>query len=279
MRFHRRYLLPAPLAFALIAGAQSTPALPTSDTEIEEFLRDASMGPRRTIPIGVTNTERATLTKGNIKHDCHIQTVDISKTQYTTGRGTELNFRDSFKFNIAAYRLDRMLGLYMVPVSVERNVGGKAAAVTWWVDDVIMMELDRLKKKKVPPPDPEAWNNQMYCARVFDELIYDTDPNLGNFLIDKNWRLWMVDKTRAFRLMTNLREPKNLVKCDRGLLEALRKLDEASLMQGMKGYLTKGEIRGLLARRDKIVKFFDGEVAKKGEAAVLFDLPKRQAQP
>jgi hypothetical protein len=278
MRFRRRYLLPGPLAFALIAGAQSTPTLPTSDTEMEEFLRDASMGPRRTIPIGVTNTERATLTKGDIKHDCHIQTVEISKSQYTTDRGTELNFRDSFKFNIAAYRLDRMLGLHMLPVSVERKVGGNAAAVTWWVDDVIMMELDR-HKKKIQPPDPEAWNNQMYCARVFDELVYDNDPNLGNFLIDKNWRLWMVDKTRAFRLITSLREPKNLVKCDRALLAALRKLDEASLTERMKGYLTKSEIRGLLARRDKIVKFFDGEVAKKGEAAVLFDLPKRQAQP
>lgn len=278
MRFRRCYLLPVPLAFALIAGAQSTPALRMTDTEMEEFLRDASMGPRRTIPIGITNTQRATLTKGDIKHDCHIQTVDISKPQYTTDRGTELNFRDSFKFNIAAYRLDRMLGLHMVPVSVERKVGGTAAAVTWWVEDVIMMELDR-HNKKIQAPDPEAWNNQMYCARVFDELVYDNDPNLGNFLIDKNWRLWMVDKTRAFRLMTSLRGPENLVKCDRGLLAALRKLDEASLMQQMKGYLTKGEIKALLARRDKIVKFFDGEVAKKGEAAVLFDLPKRQAQP
>lgn len=277
MRFRRRYLLAAPLAFALIASAQSTPALRMSDAEMEEFLRDASTGPPHAIPIGVTNTERRTLTKGDIKHDAHIQTVDISKSQYTTDRGTEINFRDSYKFNIAAYRLDRMLGLHMVPVSVERKVGGKAAAVTWWVDDVIMMELDR-HKKKIPGPDVDAWNNQMYCARVFDELVYDNDPNLGNFLIDKNWKLWMVDKTRAFRLMTNLREPKNLVKCDRALLAALRKLDEASLTERMKGYLTKGEIRGLLARRDRIVKFFDGEVAKKGETAVLFDLPKGQAQ-
>jgi hypothetical protein len=278
MRFQRCYLLAVPLAFALIAGAQSTPALRMSDAEMEEFLRDASMGPRRVIPIGITNTERATLTKGDIKHDCHIQTVDISKTQYTTDRGTEINFRDTYKFNIAAYRLDRMLGMHMIPVSVERKVGGKAAAVTWWVDDVIMMELDRWKKK-IQPPDLEAWNNQMYCARVFDELVYDTDPNVGNFLIDKNWKLWLVDKSRAFRLRTDLREPKNLVKCDRGLLEALRKLDEVSLMQEMKGYLTKGEIKALLARRDKIVKFFDGEVAKKGAAAVLVDLPKGQAQP
>lgn len=279
MRFRRRYLLPVPLACALIAAAQSTPALRMSDAEMEEFLRDASMGPRRIIPIGITNTERATLTKGDIKHDCHIQTVDISKTQYTTDRGTELNFRDTYKFNIAAYRLDRMLGMHMIPVSVERKVGGKAAAVTWWVDDVIMMELDRRVKKKIDPPDVEAWNNQMYCARVFDELVYDNDPNLGNFLIDKNWKLWMVDKSRAFRLRTDLREPKNLVKCDRGLLEALRKLDEVSLMQEMKGYLTKGEIKALLARRDKIVKFFDAEVAKKGAAAVLVDLPKGPAQP
>ena len=135
-----------------------------------------------------------------------------------------------------------------------------------------MMEKDR-HAKKLTAPNPEAWNCQMYCARVFNELVYDTDPNLGNFLIDKNWKLWMVDKSRAFRILPTLKEPKNLVKCDRGLLAAMRKLDEASLTQTMKGLLSKTEIKALLSRRDKIVAHFESLVAQKGEAEVLFDLP------
>ena len=134
-----------------------------------------------------------------------------------------------------------------------------------------MMELDR-HKKGLQAPDQDAWNMQMYTARVFDELVYDTDPNLGNFLIDTSWRLWIVDKSRAFRIMPGLREPKNLVRCDRSLLAALRKLDEQTLAQTIKGLLTKTEQKAILSRRDKIVKFFDDQVAKSGEAAVLFDL-------
>ena len=51
-----------------------------------------------------------------------------------------------------------------------------------------------------------------------------------------------------------------------------------AVSQDERGELTGMEIDGLLARRDKIVKFFEDEVAKKGEGAVLFDLP-RVGQP
>jgi len=258
------------LAVFAIAQPLSTPKRLT-DAEMEDFLLTAKMGDHRAVSTGITGTERATLTKDGFTHYAHIQTVDISKPSFQTDRGTELNFRDCYKFNVAGYRLDRLLGIHMMPVSVERNAYGKNAAVTWWVDDLLMMELDR-HKKGLQAPDQDAWNMQMYTARVFDELVYDTDPNLGNFLIDTSWRLWIVDKSRAFRIMPGLREPKNLVRCDRSLLAALRKLDEQTLAQTIKGLLTKTEQKAILSRRDKIVKFFDDQVAKSGEAAVLFDL-------
>ena len=34
------------------------------------------------------------------------------------------------------------------------------------------------------PPDPDAWNAQMYTFRVFDQLVYNTDSNLTNALVD-----------------------------------------------------------------------------------------------
>lgn len=272
VRFSRVQLL-AVAAIAPALFGQAAPASRMSDAQIEDFLRTALTGPRREVGVGINNTVRMTLSAGDRKHDAHIQTIDVSKPEFRTERGVELNFRDCYKFNIAAYRLDRLLGLNMVPVSVERKIGGRSAAVTWWVDDVIMMEKDR-HHKKMTAPDPEVWNCQMYCARVFNELVYDTDPNLGNFLIDKNWKLWMVDKSRAFRLLPTLREPRNLVKCDRSMLAALRKLDEAAIAETMQGLLTKAEMKALLARRDKIVKYFDDLVAQKGAAEVLFDLPR-----
>jgi len=106
-------------------------------------------------------------------------------------------------------------------------------------------------------------------------LIYNSDRNLGNLVIDKQWRLWMIDHTRAFRLQTKLPNEKNLVMCDRKLLASMRKLDQETLDEQLQPFLTKSEIKALLARRDLIVKFFDNAVKEKGEGAILYDLPAR----
>ena len=114
----------------------------------------------------------------------------------------------------------------------------------------------------------------MYVVRVFDQLIYNTDRTLQNLMIDPDWRIWMIDHTRAFRLYLTLKEKKDLVKCDRALLAKLRTLN-TEMLKPLKPYVTDGEIKGLLGRRDKIVKFFDDEVKAKGEGAVLYDRPSR----
>lgn len=243
--------------------------------EIEAFLRGAKIGPQRDIPRGVTNPKRATLDDGQQQHDAGIQVVHESKTSYTTTRGTELNFKDWWEFNIAGYELAKILELNMVPPYVARKVGGKAASLTWWVDG--MLEVERLRRK-LQPPDVESWNRQMYTARVFNQLIYNTDANLTNFVVTKDWQLWMIDFTRAFRAVKDLHSPKDLVQCDRKLLAKLRELDKPTLEARLKPYVSDMEIDGLLARRDKIVAFFAKEIAEKGEAAVLFDLP-RSGQP
>ncbi len=97
----------------------------------------------------------------------------------------------------------------------------------------------------------------MEIVRVFDQLIFNTDRNLGNIVIDKQWRIWMIDHSRAFRMSHDIREPKNLTRCDRALLEKMKELTEPQLAGAMGEYLTKVEIQAILARRDKIVKHFE----------------------
>jgi hypothetical protein len=110
----------------------------------------------------------------------------------------------------------------------------------------------------------------MYRIRVFDELVYDTDPNLTNVLIGEDWTIWRVDFSRAFRTNKDLREPKNLVKCDRQLFEKLKALKADELTEKTKRYLTKTEVNGVMARRDKIVATFQTLIAEKGEKEVLY---------
>lgn len=234
-----------------------------------QFLLTAKIGRTRSASRGVTGTQRATLSDGSLTHDASIQSIDESKATFQTAMGTELNFRDSWKFDVAGYKLDRLLGLNMTPVSVERRYKGSSACFTWWVDDVLMLELDRVKKK-VQPPDVLSWNEQMEIVRVFDQLIFNTDRNLGNLVIDRRWRIWMIDHSRAFRMSHDIREPKNLTRCDRALLAKMKELTEPQLTSAMGEYLTKMEIQGMLARRDKIVKHFE----EKG-SGFLYDSPRR----
>jgi hypothetical protein len=251
-------------------------AVGLTDAEKEAFLAQATVVRTRSVGTGSTGSLRATLRKDGLEHDAHIQAIDETKAVNSLGAGTtEMDFRDTFKNNVAAYRLDRMLGLGMVPVTVDRSFERKESAFTWWVDDVSMSELER-REKKIPAPDPLAWNRQMYVVRIFDQLIYNFDRNLGNLLVDAGWNLWMIDHTRAFKIFKELKAPQNLgTHCPRALLSALRALDRPGLRQAMGHLLTDGQINGLLARRDFIVKYFDDRIAELGEKEVLYDLPPR----
>jgi len=259
-------LLAAPVLFCAEIGTK-----PTYE-QIEQFLQTAKIVKMKDLSTGVTNSRRATLSDGTMQHDAHVQSIDESKAKFEGSAGTEINFRDTWKFNVAAYRLGRILELDMIPPSIERKVNGTSCAVSWWIDNS-MMEIDR-KKKGLASPDRDAWNREMYIVRVFDQLIFNTDRTLQNLLIDLDWRIWMIDHTRAFRLYTTLREQKNLELCDRKLLAKLRTLDTKTL-SALKPYVYDGEIKGMLGRRDKIVKFFDAQIAQKGEEAILYDRPAR----
>jgi hypothetical protein len=270
-------LLSIALCFVAVPSrAQDTAVSPAEwgDTEKESFLRDAEVRSIETLGIGITASQRASLEIGGVTHDAHVQTIDVFRpgmTQIAGGR-SEVNFRDSYKFNIAAYRLDRLIGLNMIPVSVERRVAGRAASVTWWVDDVQMMELERVEQG-LTAPDPSDWNSQMYNVRVFNELIYNTDPNLGNVLITNDWRIRLIDFTRAFRIYEQLRDPENLVpRIDRRVWQGIQDLTRENVEAAMDGLLGGLELNGLLERREVIVEYFEAQIAEKGEAAVVFDL-------
>jgi hypothetical protein len=134
----------------------------------------------------------------------------------------------------------------------------------------VKMDEEERVKQKIQPPDPEAWDKQMYKIRVFDQLVYDDDPNLTNVLISADWKIWRIDFTRAFRLSKDLRNSKDLVRCDRQLLEKLKILDANEVAERTKHYLTKDEVKAVMARRDKIVAQFQKLISEKGENEVLY---------
>ncbi len=237
--------------------------------QIKQFLLTAKVVGSKPSKKGLTNASRLTLSDGTLTHDASFQPIDEHKTNVQLRSGYEQNFVDSYKYNIAAYSLAELIGMDdMLPVYVERKWKGDTGSLSWWLP-VKMDEQDRVKQK-IEVPDPDAWDKQMYKVRVLDQLIYDTDPNLTNVLISADWKIWRVDFTRAFRLHKELQDPTDLTQCERKLFEKLKALDEKELAEKTKHYLTKDEVKAVMARRDKIVARFQQLVSEKGEAAVLY---------
>src|SRR5262245_33893657 len=192
----------------------------TSRADNERFLSNAAI--ITDAPADARSSWRVSLKSETHEHDASIETADGSDPT-----------RRNYKFNIAAYELDKALALNLVPPTVERVVSGRPASVTWWVDDFAMNELDR-RRRKIDPPDPERWNKQIQAVRVFDELISntyrDTSPPLylnsvwDNLLITKDWTIWITDHTGAFRTRRELQDAESLTRCPRVILSRLRSL-------------------------------------------------------
>jgi len=251
----------------LMVLASDEPTL--TKEQIKQFLLTAKVIDSRPAAKGITHTWRLTLSDGNLTHDAHFQPIDEHKPAMQLSAGTELNFVDSYKYNIAAYELAELIGMDdIVPVYVERKWKGNAGSMSWWLPWK-MDEAER-HKQKLTAPDPVAWNNQMYKIRVLDQLVSDSDPNLTNVLIGEDWKIWRVDFSRAFRLNKEPKSPDDLVRCDRQLFEKLKALDANVLTEKTKRYLTKDEVKAVMSRRDKIVAQFQQMIAEKGENEVLY---------
>src|SRR5580658_1791537 len=264
-----RLLLPALAALLIGGAAYTTVAYSAVDNpgntsgwtlaQKENFLLTASISDGVYAGKGITQSQKVTLTEGATTHAAHVQTIDVYMPLFKGKDGSrEQDFKDSWKFNVAAYRLAKLIGLTdMVPVCVPRVVNGKPAAVDWWVDNVLMDEKERVTKT-IQPPDAARWRGQMDTIRVFDQLIYNMDRSEENLLITTNWDVWMIDHSRTFRKWTSLRNPAAITHCRPELLQALKNLRRADVAQQLGTFITDDEINGLMARRDLIVAKLEG---------------------
>lgn len=259
------------LLLASLAAAQSPHGLLLTGQEAEEFLRTARVTENRSIKVGITGPRQVTLSDGVRTLRAAWKTVDEYRRGFTELEGgkKEWDFTDSYKYEIAAYELDKLLGLDLVPPAVERRIDGEKGALVLWVEGSIT-EYDR-KKQGLPRPGPERWNAQMYKVRLLHNLTYNTDHNnIRNVLIDPGFRIYAIDHSRAFRTQHSLRAEKDLDRFSRAVLEKLRLLDRPLVEEKLGPWLSPRQIGALLARRDLILERAKKLVAERGELPVLY---------
>jgi len=224
--------------------------------EYEEFLKTAPIESTGSIPIGVLHPKHAFFAKGGLAASGALKNIPP---------GRQSGYWESYKSEIAAYRLDRVLGMDMVPPTVERRAGGQLCSLQLWVENCkLLKDVDQSKVASSP-----AWVKQVLRQRVFDNLTANIDRNEGNLLVDPEFNLILIDHSRAFA-SNAMPFVKQMQRIDREFYEKLKALDEATLTPELKPWvLGMGEIRDLLKRRDKIIEQFDRLAKEKGEAAVF----------
>lgn len=256
----------------LAQGHQSQAAVfqPEQRAFWENFLRTAQVVKTRRIGTGITHPVRATLTDGTVTHDAIFKTIDEFKRGITQMQsGVEIDLKDSYKFEIAAYELDKILQINMIAPTVARTINQEKGSIQYWIDNA-QPELDRFKNK-IEPPNPEIWNRQMYTVRLFDALIYNFDRNLGNLLVTKDtrfWNLWMIDHSRSFKVFSSIINAKDIEssKIPRAVWERMQALDFPTMNERLKPYLTEFEIKAILKRRDALAIQIQKLKTEKGDA-------------
>ena len=269
---------------ALLAGASGALAASEGDeprpgeppaalrgAAAEEFLERAEVVDREPIGQGVTHSLRLTLADGDRTARAAWKTIDeyAPVKQFHDGGPPVVGFRDSYKNEIAAYAVDKLLGFSLVPPTVERRSGRQTGSLQLWIEDA-MTEADR-RRLEIAAPDAEAWSRQIYSLRLFRQLIHDSDyQNVSNVLVGPGFRLWAIDHSRSFFNRDLPLEGADVDRFPRQVLDRMRSLDADDLERAAGRWLTGRQRKMVLRRRDRLVERADRLIAERGERVVLF---------
>jgi hypothetical protein len=245
----------------------------------EEFLRTAEIVGFERLSAGVTKPWRLFLKKDGTEKNAAWKDVDRD-----LGGGA----RDCWKYEIAAYRLDKLLGLNMVPPYVEREFQGKKGALSLWVESRYSALEIIDQGIKIPETARKRVDDRKYITRLWYCLIANDDPTQENLKFTEDWRTILIDHSRAFRSDREYTQrlvfgvdgikraqadgkPFLIRRIPRVLLDKIRALDFAGIKQAVGPYLTDKEVGSIIARAKLIQAEIEEMIKQSGEDKVLYE--------
>jgi hypothetical protein len=262
------------LGFSLQALAQFTKEEVAEREKWEEFLQTAEIMDSEQ-PFSdreaVTNPWKLTLEKDGItKHAI-----------WKNCEGRPRGYVENWRWEIAAYRLDKYLGINMVPPTVEIRFKGDRGSCQLWVDSMMSLKDKYEKNIKTPSYKLFPWNRALYIQRLLDNLIANEDRHQNQFLITEDWRMILIDHSRTFRTSKKFTQkliydekykegPRLMKEIPRELYDKLKTLNQEAIQSVVGEYLTEDEIEAVLKRRDLVIAWLDKQIKKEGEDKVLY---------
>jgi hypothetical protein len=205
--------------------------------EVEDYLRTAECVGMENIGRGSSSGQRCVLRPGG----------PASRMLWKPLiPGVYRGFKESYKSEIAAYELDKLLKLDMVPPVVERELQGHKGSATLWVDNLLAFNSG------APPSasDRSRWETQLTQAKMFDNVIGNKDRNQGNIARDAGWNIILLDHARAFTAGTELTH--SLTKIDQDLWARMDKLTRKQLDARLGPWLDENEIAAIVDRLQRM---------------------------
>jgi hypothetical protein len=258
-----------------LVNGQFTPDEIAQRPEIEEFLKTAEIVRFEDIPEGVTKPIRLFLKQGDVE----------GSGAWKNPRGMQKGHLEGWQYEIAAYEMDKLLELYLVPPTVEREFKGKKGSLQFWVQ-VQFSELTVFEQKiGIPRSKFNNKENMKYLTRAFDSLIGNDDRTQQNILYTKDWRTILIDHSRAFRsskkytkkLMYGAKglkkaggRPQLFRRLPRAFVEKVKALNYDDIKNAVGSYLKEKEIRAILIRKELLLKEIEEMVKEQGEDKVLY---------
>jgi hypothetical protein len=262
------YLL---LSYSYQAKGQFTPAEIAQRKELEEFLKTARIIGFEEIGEGVTKSIRLFLKNGEAE----------GSGVWKNPHGYQAGYLEGWMYEIAAYKMDKLLGLNMIPPTVERRFKGKRGSLQLWVDHEHSLLTIMEQKIKIPPSEYDHFNKTKYLTRAFDSLIANEDRTQQNIRFTKDWRRILIDHSRSFRSSSKFTEkllfgknaeerPKPFHQLPRVFVDKIKALDFETIKNAVSHYLNDKEIKAILMRKKLLLAEIEELIKEKGEDKVLY---------
>ena len=252
------------IASALLCAAANASEM--SRQEREAYLRSAKIVSMKDVGEGATHPIKVKMDDGITKMKAIFKSVDL-RTKWASRFGSETakGYIDSYKNEIAAYELDKLLGLGMLPVTVERKIKGKRGSLREWVEHVIPHY-----GHEEAPPDVARMHDQMHVVWLFDYLIYNVDRRTHNLMLGPGWAPVLIDHSMGF--MGHRKPFRPMYRFPREVIDRLRALDERTVRKALRRYLKRHQIKSLMRRRETVLDSVDRQLAGRDTSEVFFSL-------
>jgi len=258
------------------AAAQFRPEEIAQREAKEEFLLTAEIVRSEPIGEGVTKPWKLYLKKGDVE----------GKAAWKNPHGEMGGYLEGWQYEIAAYRLDKLIGLNMVPPAVERKFNGKRGALVLWAENKYSLLKVMEDGIRIPDEALDHTEKMKYLARAWDSLIGNEDRTQQNVLYTEDWRMILFDHSRAFRStgefikrlmfgrdgikMSSQGTPWLFRRLPRWFVDKIRTLTFENIKAAVEETLMDGEIKAILARRELLLEEIAGMIKELGEAAVIY---------